>query len=239
VFLSVLGFGMGNLKDSMMEKLADRGDGNYAYIDSPAEARKVLGAEAAGTLLTVAKDVKLQVEFNPRLVSSYRLIGYENRHLEDEDFDDDAKDAGELGAGQSVTALYELVPAGAESAARPGAVLKYQEKRRPSADSLRAEWMTVNIRYKPAAGGRSRRFSSTATAPDGAEPSENLRFSSAVAAFGMLLRDSAHKGTASFEMVDALARSALTTDEAGYRAEFVSLAARAQQLAGEVRAAQR
>jgi Ca-activated chloride channel family protein len=222
-----------------MEKLADRGDGNYAYIDSPAEARKVLGAEAAGTLLTVAKDVKLQVEFNPRLVSSYRLIGYENRRLEDEDFDDDAKDAGELGAGQSVTALYELVPAGAESAARPGAVLKYQENRRPSADSRRAEWMTVNIRYKPAAGGRSRRLSVTAAAAEGAEASENLRFASAVAAFGMLLRDSAHKGTATFEMVDTLARSALSADKAGYRAEFLSLAARAQQLAEEVRAAQR
>jgi Ca-activated chloride channel family protein len=239
VFLSVLGFGMGNLKDSMMEKLADRGDGNYAYIDSPAEARKVLGAEAAGTLLTVAKDVKLQVEFNPRLVSSYRLIGYENRRLEDEDFDDDAKDAGELGAGQSVTALYELVPAGAEPAARPGVELKYQEKRRPSADSRNAEWMTVNIRYKPASGGRSRRFSVATAAPAGAEASENLRFASAVAAFGMLLRDSAHKGTATFEMVDALARSALTVDGAGYRAEFVSLAARAEELAKEVRAAQR
>jgi Ca-activated chloride channel family protein len=203
VFLSVLGFGMGNLKDSMMEKLADRGDGNYAYIDSPAEARKVLGAEAAGTLLTVAKDVKLQVEFNPRLVSSYRLIGYENRRLEDEDFDDDAKDAGELGAGQSVTALYELVPAAAESAARPGPTLKYQEKRRPSAESRRAEWMTVNIRYKPAAGGRSQRLSVAAEAVDGAAASENLRFASAVAAFGMLLRDSAHKGTATFEMVDS------------------------------------
>ena len=239
VFLSVLGFGMGNLKDSMMEKLADRGDGNYAYIDSPAEARKVLGAEAAGTLLTVAKDVKLQVEFNPRLVSSYRLIGYENRRLEDEDFDDDAKDAGELGAGQSVTALYELVPAGAESAARPGPTLKYQEKTRPSAQSRRAEWMTVNIRYKPAAGGRSQRLSFTAEAVDGAATSENLRFASAVAAFGMLLRDSAHKGTASFEMVDGLARSALSEDKAGYRAEFVALAARARELAEEVRAAQR
>jgi Ca-activated chloride channel homolog len=239
VFLSVLGFGMGNLKDSMMEKLADRGDGNYAYIDSPAEARKVLGAEAGGTLLTVAKDVKLQVEFNPRLVSSYRLIGYENRHLEDEDFDDDDKDAGELGAGQSVTALYELVPAGAENPSRPGVELKYQEKRRPSAESGRSEWMTVNIRYKPAAGGRSQRFSVTAEAAEGAAASENLRFASAVAAFGMLLRDSAHKGTATFEMVDSLARSALSADKAGYRAEFVSLAARAGQLAEEVRAAQR
>ena len=239
VFLSVLGFGMGNLKDSMMEKLADRGDGNYAYIDSPAEARKVLGAEAAGTLLTIAKDVKLQVEFNPRLVSSYRLIGYENRHLDDEDFDDDAKDAGELGAGQSVTALYELVPAGAESAARPGVELKYQDRRRPSAESRGADWMTVNIRYKPAAGGRSHRLSVAATPADRIEASENLRFASAVAAFGMLLRDSAHKGTASFEMVDRLARSALAADEAGYRAEFVALAARAGKIATEVRAAQR
>jgi Ca-activated chloride channel family protein len=239
VSLSVLGFGMGNLKDSLMEKLADRGDGNYAYIDSPAEARKVLGAEAAGTLLTVAKDVKLQVEFNPRLVSSYRLIGYENRRLEDEDFDDDAKDAGELGAGQSVTALYELVPAGAESTARPGVELKYQEKRAPSAQSLGAEWMTISLRYKPAAGGRSQRLSVAAAAGGDAAASENLRFASAVAAFGMLLRDSPHKGTASFEMVDSLARAALTSDPAGYRAEFVSLAAEAQRLAKEVRAAQR
>jgi Ca-activated chloride channel family protein len=238
VFLSVLGFGMGNLKDSTMEALADHGDGNYAYIDTTSEARKVLGTEAAGTLLTVAKDVKLQVEFNPRLVSAYRLIGYENRLLDDEDFDDDAKDAGDLGAGQSVTALYELVPVGAERAAPPAVDLKYQEERRASKQARTQEWLTVKVRYKQPEGGRSRGLAVTA-APGGSNASANLRFASAVAGFGMLLRESAHKGTASFEMVEDLARSALGPDEGGYRAEFVSLVTRARSLAAEERTARR
>ena len=161
VFLSVLGVGTGNLKDSMMEKLADKGNGNYAYLDSLHEARKVLVREAGSTLVTIAKDVKIQVEFNPAAVSAYRLIGYENRMLKNEDFNDDKKDAGEIGAGHSVTALYEIVPAGVEIDAPSVDPLKYQTPSQPTRSASPDELVTVKLRYKAPDGETSRLLSTT------------------------------------------------------------------------------
>jgi Ca-activated chloride channel family protein len=221
IFLSVLGVGTGNVKDSTMEKLADRGNGNYAYLDSLHEARKVLVREAGATLVTVAKDVKIQVEFNPSEVAAYRLIGYENRLLIDQDFNDDRKDAGEIGAGHTVTALYEIVPAGARVNVPAVDPLKYQ---RPAAatGTARGELMTVKVRYKEPDGNRSRLL--TFAVPN--RPSEtavNLGFASAVAEFGMLLRRSEHRGRATFEEAATLARRFRGADSEGYRAEFVRL----------------
>lgn len=223
-FLTVLGFGTGNLKDSKMERLADHGNGNYAYIDNLLEARKVLVTEMGGTLLTVAKDVKIQVEFNPARVQAYRLIGYENRLLRDEDFNDDTKDAGELGAGHSVTALYEVIPVGVESAAQIRGIdsLRYQTAatRRFTADS--EELLYVKLRYKDPDGKKSNLLEQRVidVADD---PSHDFRFASAVAGFGMLLRDSKHSG--SWTMADVLAAALRSQgeDRHGYRAEFVRL----------------
>jgi Ca-activated chloride channel family protein len=225
IFLTVLGFGTGNLKDAKMEQLADKGNGNYAYVDNILEARKVFVQELGATLLTVAKDVKIQVEFNPARVAAYRLIGYENRLLADEDFNDDTKDAGELGAGHSVTALYEIVPAGAPLDVKVGSVdsLRYQ---RPAAGAGRAtgdgEWMTVKLRYKEPAGSKSRLIARTLSG-ETAAPSESFRFASAVAGVGMLLRDSEHKGAATYQSLLALARGARGEDREGYRAEFIRM----------------
>jgi Ca-activated chloride channel family protein len=226
VFLSVLGVGTGNLQDAVMEKLADRGNGNYSYLDSLHEARKVLVREAGGTLVTIAKDVKIQVEFNPRLVSAYRLIGYENRLLQHEDFNDDLKDAGEIGAGHSVTALYEIVPVGValQPAVDP---LKYQQDpqpaRVPSPAASRDELMTVKVRYKAPAGAESRLVS--AVVPNQPRPpTANIGFASAVAEVGMLLRGSKHLGSASYDAAIARARAFSANDPDGYRAEFVRLA---------------
>lgn len=232
-FLSVLGFGMGNLKDSKMEKLADKGNGTYAYIDGIAEARKVLVEEMGGTLLTVAKDVKLQVEFNPAQVAAYRLIGYENRMLRSEDFDDDAKDAGEMGAGHSVTALYEVVPVGVESPVlvRGQGALRYQRPGpapiAPAAVAARQrELLFVKLRYKLPKADVSRRFDHVVGLPgeSGARASTDLRFAAAVAAFGMVLRESEHKGTATLDDAIAIARGALGLDRGGYRQDFIRLA---------------
>ncbi len=219
VFLSVLGVGTGNLQDATMEMLADKGNGNYSYLDSLQEARRVLVKEAGGTLVTIAKDVKIQVEFNPRLVRSYRLIGYDNRLLQTEDFADDRKDAGELGAGHAVTALYEIVPAGAEGDS--GQPLKYQDAR-PTAAAGANEIATVKLRYKAPSAWRSRLL---ATVIDGSrrEPGQNLGFASAVAEFGLLLRDSPHAPAASFASVVARAQRYRGDDEDGYRAEFIRL----------------
>jgi Ca-activated chloride channel family protein len=225
VFLSVLGYGRGNLKDSTMEKLADKGNGNYAYIDNLREARKVLGEQASGTLVTIAKDVKIQVEFNPRQVAGYRLIGYENRLLKDEDFNDDTKDAGEIGAGHTVTALYEIVPAG-QKVENPGIdELKYQQVPAPSDGSFGNELMTVKLRYKAPDGDDSRLLSVAVadTAASYQNASNNLKFASAVAQFGMLLRDSRYKGQASYDSALELARSSAGADLRGYRSEFVEL----------------
>jgi Ca-activated chloride channel homolog len=228
-FLTVLGFGTGNLKDTKMEQMADHGNGHYAYIDSYAEARKVFVREFGGTLFTVAKDVKIQLEFNPARVQAYRLLGYENRLLAREDFADDRKDAGELGAGQAVTALYEIVPVGAEPVALADDGLAYQDVSvRPSARRSR-ELLTVRVRYKLPTGAESRLLSRPVTDRD-AEPDGDFRFASAVAGFAMLLRDSEHRGTASFERTIALARGARGSDVEGYRAEFVGLVKTAREL---------
>ncbi len=238
IFLTVLGFGMGNLKDSKMEALADHGNGNYAYIDNLFEARKVLVTEMGGTLLTIAKDVKIQVEFNPARVQAYRLIGYENRLLTAEDFNDDAKDAGELGAGHSVTALYEVVPVGAPSV-ETGSVdpLRYQrpeegseedasEARRAGEDD---ELLFVKLRYKAPDGERSRLIELPVS--DGVEnASTDLRFAASVAAFGMLLRDSEECGDFTLADVSRLARASLGEDRHGYRAEFVRLVEATREL---------
>jgi Ca-activated chloride channel homolog len=229
VFLTVLGFGRGNLKDARMEQLANRGNGHYAYIDNLLEARKVFVQELGATLLTVAKDVKLQVEFNPARVAAYRLVGYENRLLNDEDFNDDAKDAGDLGAGHMVTALYEIVPVGVASAVRVGGVdpLRFQDAPAPRAGGR--DWLAVKVRYQPPAGGNSRLLERLVRSEAGS-PSADFRFAAAVAQFGMLLRSSEHRGRASWDGVLAQARGALGEDPEGYRAEFLRLVAAARLL---------
>jgi Ca-activated chloride channel homolog len=228
VFLSVLGVGTDNLQDGTMEALADKGNGNYAYLDSLQEANKVLVRESDSTLVTVAKDVKIQIEFNPRRVAAYRLIGYENRLLDDQDFNDDAKDAGEVGAGHTVTALYEIVPVGVALPGTSVDPLKYQ---RPAErrNGREAEWMTVKVRYKQPDGGRSQRMEMVV---DGdAQPlTRNLGFASAVGEFGMLLRESRHAGEASFDRVVERAKQFRGDDPHRDRAEFIALAERAGQL---------
>ena len=231
VFLAVLGFGIGNLKASKMEQLADKGNGHYAYVDDLLEAKKVFVQELGATLFTIAKDVKFQVEFNPARVKSYRLVGYENRLLADRDFNDDTKDAGEMGAGHSVTALYESVPVDGAEGGDAGTVnpLRYQERPRTTGSG---DWFTVKLRYQPPQGRTSRLFERVVRAETGA-PSIDFRFVSAVASFGMLLRDSEHKGRATFPSVLAAARGARGPDEEGYRAEFIRLVETASSLAGK------
>ncbi|HET6881524.1 MAG TPA: YfbK domain-containing protein, partial [Pirellulales bacterium] len=232
VFLSVLGFGAGNLKDSTMEKLADRGNGNYAYIDTPNEARKVLVEQLGGTLVIIAKDVKLQLEFNPRQVAAYRLIGYENRLLRAEDFNDDKKDAGEIGAGHTVTALYELVPAEGEAPAAKADELKYQQPARLS-DAASDELLTLKLRYKEPEGDTSKLIETVLkdAGESYARASEDFRFASAVAAFGLMLRDSQYKGDLTYGAVAELAQAARGADENGYRAEMIELVKKAAGLA--------
>ena len=237
VFLTVLGFGTGNVKDSTMEKLADHGNGNYAYIDSLTEARKVLVTEAGGTLITVAKDVKIQVEFNPATVRSYRLVGYENRLLAAQDFNDDTKDAGEIGAGHSVTALYEVEPATAGAPPAAGAVdpLKYQGDRPLSTAAASGALMTVKLRYKAPDSDTSvgpLAFEVLETGRAVADTSADFRFSAAVAGFGMLLRGSKHAGSLGWADVASLAEGSLGADARGYRRDFLRLVAEAGKLAG-------
>lgn len=235
VFLTVLGYGMGNYQDAKMQKLADKGNGNHAYIDGISEAKKVLVNEFGGTLFTIAKDVKLQVEFNPAKVQGYRLIGYENRMLAKEDFNDDKKDAGELGSGHTVTALYEIIPVGVKSSfLQKVDSLKYQANIQPlSKTSYNEEIMTVKFRYKAPDGEVSKLMEHPVKDRQIAiaSTSENFRFAAAVAEFGMLLRESEFKSSASFNNVVAMARKAKGTDEEGYRAEFIRLAESAQMLA--------
>lgn len=221
IFLSVLGFGMGNIKDNKMEMLADRGNGNYAYIDNALEAKKVLVSQMAGTLHTIAKDVKIQVEFNPAKVKAYRLIGYENRVLADRDFNDDRKDAGDMGAGHSVTALYEIIPAEDKNFVSSVDPLVFQQtKSVPSND-----WLQIKVRYKQPQSNDS--VLMTTRVPDVAATStlssENFRFAAAVAEYGMLLRNSEFKGQSSYLQALTLARGARGVDEQGYRAEFIKL----------------
>jgi Ca-activated chloride channel family protein len=230
IFLTVLGFGMGNYKDSKMEKLADKGNGNYAYIDNVMEAKKVLVEEMGGTLLTIAKDVKLQIEFNPAKIQAYRLIGYENRVLADEDFNDDKKDAGELGVGHSVTALYEIIPVGVKAGLRDVDTLKYQNQDNKTKPMHKDEVLTVKFRYKDPKGSKSKLLQEVVKAGETSAVSDNYTFSAAVAGFGMLLRDSQHKGELKYKRVLDMAKTAKGKDEHGYRAEFISLVQRAQVL---------
>ena len=223
VFLSVLGFGTGNLKDATMEQLADKGNGNHGYIDSLQEAQKLLVEDALGTLITIAKDVKIQIDFNPQHVQAYRLIGYENRMLKEEDFRDDKKDAGEIGVGHTVTALYEIVPAGVESPVLAVEPSKYQEVVIESSGST-DEVMTVRLRYKQPEGEDGIEFHVPAGVPlDDSEGSEDFQFAASVAAFGMLLRDSKYSGDATFEMVEKLASKGIGQSDDNYRHEFLRL----------------
>lgn len=238
VFLTVLGFGMGNYKDSKMEVLADKGNGNYAYIDDINEARKVLINEFGGTLFTVAKDVKLQVEFNPSKVQAYRLIGYENRLLNNEDFNDDLKDAGEMGAGHTVTALYEIIPAGVESKFLKSVdALKYQ-KTSSSSNNTGNELLNVKMRYKQPDGDKSKLLQKAVVDNGGnllQQASDNFKFSASVAMLGMLLRQSEFVQQGNFDTAIALAESAKGTDKEGYRAEYVKIAKSAKLLAKDLR----
>jgi Ca-activated chloride channel homolog len=235
VFLTVLGFGTGNVQDAKMEQLANKGNGNYAYIDTILEAKKVLVSELGATLLTLAKDVKIQVEFNPDKVQAYRLIGYENRLLRSEDFNDDTKDAGELGAGHSVTALYEILPMGVTPDVELPDVdeLRYQQNSSEPRMNNSDELMTVKLRYKPPTGDVSQLIEqSLLDRPLSLDStSENFRFAASVAAFGMLLRDSPYKGTANSQFVLQLAQGAQGEDREGYRADFIRLVQSYQLLA--------
>ncbi|MET0554632.1 MAG: VWA domain-containing protein [Vicinamibacteria bacterium] len=226
VFLTALGFGTGNLKDATLEKLAGHGNGNYAYVDGPAEARKVLVEEIGGTLVTIAKDVKLQVEFDPRRVGAFRLLGYENRVMAHHEFKDDARDSGDLGAGHTVTALYEIVPAGVPLPGTPTDALKYQRTLPGAGDG---SFLTVKLRYKEPEGARSTEME-VPLADHGtsfADAGEDFRFAASVAAFGMVLRDSPHKGGADLGRVLEWTRAATGDDPDGRRAEFARMVAQA------------
>jgi Ca-activated chloride channel family protein len=234
IFLTVLGFGIGNYKDHRLEQLADKGNGNHAYIDNILEAKKVLVDGVTATLYTIAKDVKIQVEFNPAKVSTYRLIGYENRLLKKEDFDDDKKDAGEIGAGHTVTALYEIVPAGGRKETLEIKELKYMETAVKREAWNSDEILTVRIRYKDPDGDTSKLITTALKGgPANLEKSsENFRFSAAVAMYAMILRDSQYKGDAKLYDVSSLAKSAIGDDPYTYRAEFLRIVERTKILTG-------
>jgi Ca-activated chloride channel homolog len=225
IFITVLGFGMGNYKDDKMEIIADKGNGNYAYIDNLQEAQKVLVQEFGGTLFTIAKDVKFQIEFNPAFVKAYRLVGYENRLLNNEDFNDDTKDAGEMGSGHTVTALYELIPAGSDENVPSVDPLKYQANNKPAKSDESNEMLTIKLRYKEPDGEKSRLYEKgvVTSVKEISQTSDRFRFSAAVAGFGMLLRNSDYKGTASYDDVIKLATGSKGDDEDGYKNEFIRL----------------
>jgi len=237
IFLTVLGYGMGNYKDNKMQQLADKGNGNHAYIDGLGEAKKVLINEFGGTLFTIAKDVKLQLEFNPAMVAGYRLIGYENRMLDKEDFNDDKKDAGELGSGHTVTALYEILPAGVKSPfLKDVDPLKYQSGKRIKVKSMGDELVTIKFRYKSPDSDKSELTVHPVTDESIAfkNASDNFRFAASVAGFAMLLRDSEYKGISSYDEVLRIANASVGKDEEGYRKEFVSLAKKAAELINDL-----
>ena len=234
IFLTVLGFGMGNYKDHRLEQIADKGNGNHAYIDNILEAKKVLVDDVTATLYTIAKDVKIQVEFNPAKVASYRLIGYENRLLKKEDFNDDKKDAGEIGAGHTVTALYEIVPAGEKEEAAGGYELTYQETKIKNEALETDEILTVKIRYKDPDGDTSKLIRTVLEGDPLAleRSSDNFRFSAAVAMFALILRDSEYLGDSSLEDVTALAKSSMGDDPFTYRAEFLRIVEKTKLILG-------
>ena len=237
IYLTVLGYGMGNYKDNKMQQLADKGNGNHAYIDGLSEAKKVLVNEFGGTLFTIAKDVKLQLEFNPAIVAGYRLIGYENRMLNKEDFNDDKKDAGELGSGHTVTALYEIIPAGVKSPfLKDVDPLKYQHNKKKKASSLNDEIVTIKFRYKAPDANESKLIVhpvNNESLPS-EKVSDNFRFAASVAGFAMLLRNSEYKENAKYSMVLHMAAASLGKDEEGYRKEFISLVKKAAELKNSV-----
>lgn len=227
IYLSVLGFGMGNYKDARLQKLSTKGNGNYAYIDSPSEAKKVLVKEFGGTLYAVAKDVKVQVEFNPQLVQAYRLIGYENRHLDTEDFEDDSVDAGEMGSGHTVTAIYEIIPVGIKSSfVTENVNRKYTQTTTSTNKKTSQEWLTVQVRYQPIQGGASKLLQQSLQGKPKPiqQVSENMRYASAVAEIGLLLMESPYRSNASFQQAINRIHAAKGIDEGGYRAEFLKLA---------------
>lgn len=234
VTLTVLGFGTGNLNDSMMQKISKDANGNHHYIDSVREARKTLVEQAEGTLRVIAKDVKIQVDFNPAYVQEYRLIGYENRMLKAEDFKDDSKDAGEIGAGHTVTALYEVIPPGVKGLAKKADPSKYQPAPKAKATAKKnGEMLTVRLRYKTPSGTKSIERRSPLRFEPPAEfrqAPQEFRFASAVAAFGLVLRKSKYKGTAGYEWIQKAAESSLGQDQAGYRREFVDMVRKASRL---------
>ena len=237
IYLTILGYGMGNYKDNKMQQLADKGNGNHAYIDGLSEAKKVLVNEFGGTLFTIAKDVKLQLEFNPAVVSGYRLIGYENRMLNKEDFNNDKKDAGELGSGHTVTALYEIVPAGVKSPfLKDVDPLKYQQNKKKKGSSFDHEIVTIKFRYKAPDGNESKLM--VHPVKNESLPfenvSDNFRFAASVAGFAMLLRNSGYKENAEYNMVLKMAGASLGKDEEGYRKEFISLVKKAVELKNSV-----
>jgi Ca-activated chloride channel homolog len=223
IFLTVLGYGMGNYKDSKMEVLADKGNGNYAYIDNILEAQKVLVNEFGGTLFTIAKDVKLQIEFNPAKVKAYRLIGYENRMLKSEDFNNDKKDAGELGSGHTVTAMYEIIPEGVESEFYKIDELKYQKTKVERSATNSDELMTVKFRYKKPNEDVSKLIVHTLLDKETDKTSDNFRWSASVAAFGMLLRESEYIKGFTYDDVLMLAQGSKGEDKEGYRIEFINM----------------
>lgn len=237
VFLTVLGFGMGNYKDNKMQQLANKGNGNHAYIDNLQEAKKVLVNEFGATLYTVAKDVKLQIEFNPTKVQAYRLIGYENRMLNNEDFNDDTKDAGELGAGHTVTAIYEIIPVGVKTDWLAKAdELKYQATKKTSSTGSE-DWCHVKLRYKQPDGAKSKLLEqSVAPTAELANTSDNFRWSAAVAGLGLSLRDSPFKGDVNYDMIRKLAKSAKGKDVNAYRKEFINLVDKAERLSSKLTA---
>ncbi len=227
IFLTVLGFGTGNYKDGRMEQIADKGNGNFYYIDTEKEGQKVLVDELGSTIFTIAKDVKIQIEFNPAQVKAYRLIGYENRVLAKEDFNDDTKDAGELGAGHTVTALYELVPTDSKEEFRKTDPLVYQKGQEVKSKDL----MTVKLRYKKPDEDVSKLIQTSVTSDEiTAEPKGDFQFAAAVAEFGLILRNSQFKGSSSYEQILQHAQEATGEDKYGYRAEFVDLVKKAQSL---------
>lgn len=226
VFLSVLGYGMGNYKDNKMQQLADKGNGNHSYVDNINEARKVLVNEFGSTLFTIAKDVKIQIEFNPAKVKAYRLVGYENRILASEDFNDDTKDAGELGSGHTVTALYEIIPVGVnDNFTKSVDPLKYQSNEKKIVSNNSNEIMTIKLRYKKPDEDVSKLITHPVIDDHISlvNTSDNFRFSAAVAEFGLMLRSSAYKQQASYQQVANLAKGAKGKDSNGYRAEFIQL----------------
>jgi len=239
IYMTVLGFGMGNYKDDRMEIIADKGNGNYAYIDNLQEAQKTLVSEFGGTLFTIAKDVKFQIEFNPSKILAYRLIGYENRLLNNEDFNDDTKDAGEIGAGHTVTALYEIIPIGAKDGkewVKSVDDLKYQKLNKRNSSDHDNEWLSLKLRYKAPKSSKSQLMEYTISGEinDFSTASHDLRFAASVAGFGMLLRDSEYKGDITYETIIHLAKNARGEDEDGFKAEMIRLIKTAKSLSSQM-----